>query len=171
MYKYVRLCKGVADRGTLLLEEQVISSIDTSHDWYQSVYYYNEDQYKQFQETGTIKGIKDVRTTKLVWDFDNKIDPELARIDTIQLVNHLKKWIPEDDIQIYFSGAKGFHLMLDTRVFGKTLPSKNLPLIFDSLRRHLALEIPEPFRDTVDLAIKDRVRLLRLPNSFFSSLP
>jgi primase-like protein len=55
--------------------------------------------------------------------------------------------------------------MLDTRVFGKILPSKNLPLIFDSLRRHLALEIPEPFRDTVDLAIKDRVRLLRLPNT------
>jgi Primase C terminal 1 (PriCT-1) len=55
--------------------------------------------------------------------------------------------------------------MLDTRVFGKILPSKNLPLIFDSLRRHLALEIPEPFRDTVDLAIKGRVRLLRPPNT------
>jgi hypothetical protein len=68
-------------------------------------------------------------------------------------------------IQIYFSGAKGFHLMIDTRVFGKVLPSKNLPLIFDALRRHLAMEIPEPFRNTVDLAIKDRVRLLRLPNT------
>lgn len=68
-------------------------------------------------------------------------------------------------MQIYFSGAKGFHLMLDTRVFGKILPSKNLPLVFDSLRRHLALEIPEPFRDTVDLAIKDRMRPLRLPNT------
>ena len=78
----------------------------------------------------------------------------------------LERWqIDPNAIQIYFSGAKGFHLMLDTRVFGKILPSKNLPLIFDSLRRHLALEIPEPFRDTIDLAIKDRVRLLRLPNT------
>ena len=78
----------------------------------------------------------------------------------------LERWqIDASAIQIYFSGAKGFHLMLDTRVFGKILPSKNLPLIFDSLRRHLALEIPEPFRGTVDLAIKDRVRLLRLPNT------
>jgi hypothetical protein len=84
-----------------------------------------------------------------------------------QLSNFLlERWqIDPNAIQIYFSGAKGFHLMLDTRVFGKILPSKNLPLIFDSLRRHLALEIPEPFRDTVDLAIKDRVRLLRLPNT------
>jgi hypothetical protein len=78
----------------------------------------------------------------------------------------LGRWqVDPNTIQIYFSGAKGFHLMLDTRVFGKILPSKNLTLIFDSLRRHLALEIPEPFRDTVDLAIKDRLRLLRLPNT------
>lgn len=78
----------------------------------------------------------------------------------------LERWqLDPNGIQIYFSGSKGLHLMLDSRVFGKILPSKNLPLIFDSLRRHLALEIPEPFRDTVDLAIKDRVRLLRLPNT------
>jgi hypothetical protein len=78
----------------------------------------------------------------------------------------LERWqIDPPAMQIYFSGSKGFHLMLDTRVFGKVLPSKNLPLIFDSLRRHLALEIPEPYRGTVDLAIKDRVRLLRLPNT------
>jgi hypothetical protein len=78
----------------------------------------------------------------------------------------LERWQAHPDaIQVYFTGAKGFHLMLDTRVFGTILPSKNLPLIFDSLRRHLALEIPEPCRDTVDLAIKDRLRLLRLPNT------
>lgn len=67
--------------------------------------------------------------------------------------------------QIYFSGAKGFHLMLDSRIFGRVVPSKNLPGIFDSLRRHLAQELPEPLRGTVDLSIKDRVRLLRLPNT------
>jgi hypothetical protein len=78
----------------------------------------------------------------------------------------LEHWqIDPDAIQIYFSGSKGFHVMLDTRLFGKILPSKNLPLIFDSMRRHLALELPEHLRETVDLAIKDRMRLLRLPNT------
>lgn len=67
--------------------------------------------------------------------------------------------------QIYFSGAKGFHLMLDGRLFGRIAPSKNLPMLFDSLRRHLAQELPEPLRATVDLSIKDRMRLLRLPNT------
>ena len=78
----------------------------------------------------------------------------------------IERWaIDPNGLQVYFSGAKGFHLMLDTRLFGKILPSKNLPLIFDSMRRHLAQELPPPLRDTVDLTIKDRVRLLRLPNT------
>jgi Primase C terminal 1 (PriCT-1) len=76
------------------------------------------------------------------------------------------RWeIDPNAVQVYFSGAKGFHLMLNTRLFGKILPAKNLPVIFDSMRRHLAGELPEHLRETVDLAIKDRVRLLRLPNT------
>jgi len=78
----------------------------------------------------------------------------------------IERWaIDPDALQVYFSGAKGYHLMLDTRLFGKILPSKNLPPIFDSMRRHLAQELPQPLRETVDLTIKDRVRLLRLPNT------
>ncbi len=68
-------------------------------------------------------------------------------------------------LQVYFSGAKGFHFMLDTRSFGRIAPSLGLPTIFDSLRRHLAQALPEALRGTVDLSIKDRVRLLRLPNT------
>lgn len=78
----------------------------------------------------------------------------------------IERWsIDPNALQVYFSGAKGFHLMLDTRLFGKLLPSKSLPLIFDAMRRHLAQELPQPLRETLDLTIKDRVRLLRLPNT------
>jgi len=78
----------------------------------------------------------------------------------------LDKWqIDPNALQVYFSGAKGFHLLLDTRLFGRIAPAKNLPMVFDSMRRHLAQDLPEPLRSTVDLTIKDRVRLLRLPNT------
>lgn len=88
---------------------------------------------------------------------------EAARYLTGFFKNH---WgVGAEALQIYFSGSKGFHLMLDTRLFGKIAPAKTLPLLFDSMRRHLAHELPESLRDTMDLAIKDRVRLLRLPNS------
>ena len=95
--------------------------------------------------------------------------PELTpALEAARLLNvlFLERWkIAPAATQVYFSGSKGFHLMLDTRLFARVAPSKNLPAIFDSLRRHLALELPEALRATVDLSIKDRVRLLRLPNT------
>jgi len=68
-------------------------------------------------------------------------------------------------IDTYFSGSKGFHLMLDTCVFGGIAPSKSLPLTFTAMRWHLAQKLAEAERQAVDLTIKDRVRLLRLPNT------
>lgn len=78
----------------------------------------------------------------------------------------LDRWrIDANGLQIYFSGAKGFHFMLDTRLFGRLAPARNWPMLFDALRRHIAHELPESLRDVVDLSIKDRMRLLRLPNT------
>jgi hypothetical protein len=137
---------------------------------YATYFFYSDEvlTYMSAQESAaTIAGYEGkVRAPFLPVDLDH---PDLApALEAARYLSSflLERWqVDPNAIQIYFSGAKGFHLMLDTRVFGKILPSKNLPLVFDSLRRHLALEIPEHFRDTVDLAIKDRVRLLRLPNT------
>ncbi|MGH7816715.1 MAG: primase C-terminal domain-containing protein [Candidatus Binatia bacterium] len=95
--------------------------------------------------------------------------PELSpALEAARLLSglFLEGWkIDPAAMQIYFSGAKGFHFMLDSRIFGRVAPSRKLPAIFDSLRRHLAQELAEPLRGTVDLSIKDRMRLLRLPNT------
>ena len=78
----------------------------------------------------------------------------------------LDRWrIDPRGLQIYFSGAKGFHFMLDSRLFGKLAPARNWPMIFDALRRQIAQQLPERLREVVDLSIKDRMRLLRLPNT------
>jgi len=78
----------------------------------------------------------------------------------------IDRWqIDPKGLQIYFSGLKGFHLRLDSRIFGKLAPERGLPALFDALRRHLAQEIAEPLRATIDLSIKDLMRLLRLPNT------
>lgn len=86
-----------------------------------------------------------------------------ARLLVSVLIDHWK--IDSRAVHVYFSGSKGFHLMMDSRLFGRVMPSRTLPQIFDSMRRHLAQELPEGLRQTVDLGIKDRVRLLRLPNT------
>jgi hypothetical protein len=101
--------------------------------------------------------------------FPLDLDAELPRAleATRWLVNFfLDRWgIERHGMQAYFSGSKGFHVTLDCRLFGRVPPAKNLPLIFDAMRRHLAQELPDDLRGALDLAIKDRVRLLRLPNT------
>ena len=99
-------------------------------------------------------------------DLDHpEMTPALEAVRQLRKIL-LGRWqIDPKALQVYFSGAKGFHLMIDGRLFGRVAPAKGLPAIFDSLRRHLAQELPEPLRQTVDLTIKDRVRLLRLPNT------
>ena len=113
--KYVRLCHGVKDKGILVLPEQVNELIDTETDWYQSIYYYNEKQYKQFLQTGTVKGIKSVFTDRLVFDFDNKDNPDEARSEAQKVIYKLTELgVQEKDIEIYFSGSKGFNICITT---------------------------------------------------------
>jgi hypothetical protein len=78
------------------------------------------------------------------------------------LLNDLK--IQRKAVLIYFSGSSGFHLMIDTRAFGKIKPSKNLHLVFSNLRSLLA-EYSKADKQTIDLSIKDKLRLWRLPNT------
>jgi len=111
--RYVRLTKGLKDKGRLVEADKVSDVIgdDIDHDWYQSIYYYNEDQYAKFKETGSVAGIVDVETDKLIFDFDNKENQNLAKEDADKLIQRLKnQGIPEKDIEIFFSGDKGFHV-------------------------------------------------------------
>lgn len=114
MSNYLRLCKGLADKGVLVPPNDLYNLVDPEHDYYSSVFFYNDSHFKRFKETGTIKGIKDVTTNRLIWDFDNKFDPEVARQEALGLVNYLNKNynIPTDDIEVYYSGNKGYNVAI-----------------------------------------------------------
>ena len=102
------------------------------------------------------------------WPIDLDHPELVPALESARLLSHLflDRWrIDPNGLQIYFSGAKGFHFMLDTRSFGKMAPSQNCPPVFDALRRHIAQQLPERLREVVDLSIKDRMRLWRLPNT------
>jgi hypothetical protein len=77
-----------------------------------------------------------------------------------------RRWqAPEAAVHAYFSGAKGFHLLIDTRVFGRVAPAADLHRVFTRLRFGALRELPVEARLLFDLAIGDAVRLLRLPNT------
>lgn len=109
---YRRITQGLKDFGRLVLSDSGPEIINNEKDYYLSIYEYNEEQFKQFEKTGTVKGIEDVTTTQLLWDFDS-VNLEQAQQDTIELCGRLEdKGIDADKIQVYFSGCKGFHVVL-----------------------------------------------------------
>ncbi|MBI5014911.1 MAG: primase C-terminal domain-containing protein [Deltaproteobacteria bacterium] len=84
-----------------------------------------------------------------------------------RLYRHLTgEWgVPPAAVRAYFSGKKGFHLLVDTRVFRRPTPSKVMPELLHRLTVRLAQELALPRPGPLDLALRDRVRLLRLPNT------
>lgn len=113
---FVRLCEGLDDKGKLVPKNDNIYKYikDPSKDYYVSVYNYNESQKKQFDEKGTVRGIKNVTTNTLVFDFD-AIEVKDAQKDAIETVNRLtQRGIKEDTVNIFYSGGKGFHVVLHT---------------------------------------------------------
>lgn len=88
---------------------------------------------------------------------------ELARVVYRLLV---ERWrVAPEAVHTYFSGAKGFHVLIDTRAFGRVRPAADLHRVFSRLRLEVLRALPGSARPLFDLAIGDKVRLLRLPNS------
>jgi hypothetical protein len=66
----------------------------------------------------------------LVADFDDKVNPNNARLDAIKLYDaFISKGINPKNIKIYFSGKKGFHVELDYRSY-MDKPIHELHLIY-----------------------------------------
>ena len=102
-------------------------------------------------------------------DIDAKSPSELD--DALELARRVRRLLLErwqlyaGAVHIYFSGAKGFHVLVDTRVFGRVAASRDLPRVLSRLRLEILRGLPDGARLFFDLTIGDKVRLLRLPNT------
>lgn len=98
-------------------------------------------------------------------DFDSEEDVELAKEDLLYAVwfFHLKLGfnLPMEAFHIYFSGMKGFHLMIPATYFGYQ-PSMKLDEYFKWVANEVNHRSPNK---TLDLGIYERRRLFRLENS------
>lgn len=113
-HKYYNFKQKVSDLPNLLtLDEIQAIPTDNNKDYYMSIFRYNENHKKQWQKNRSVKGIKDVVTDELVWDFDSA-DAEKARLDVISLGQRLYSDFDVNltDMCVYYSGSKGFHLIL-----------------------------------------------------------
>ena len=143
---YIRFSQGIGKYDLIPSDQDIYENIDLNKDYFTSIFYYNDQHYKQFKETGSIAGITDVTTDRLVWDFDSA-DVEQARLDAKELCNRIiETGISKDAIQASFSGSKGYHieLRLNTRITPEQ--NKNLKLYYAKDLKSHDTQILDPAR-------------------------
>lgn len=165
MSKYQRLTKTVNAKGILVKPEDLHKHIkNQEQDYYLSTYYYKDEHLPIFNEKvwddkynkWTIKGgkgITDVTTNKIWFDFDSEDDTSLARKDAITLIERFSQVIDTKALEIYFSGNKGYNVILNTT---KELNRKQVEAIAKKFGNGLK---------TFDPSMYDEPQLLRVPGT------
>lgn len=149
---YVRLAEGLTKYKLIPENENIWDHITSNNkDYYLSIFKYNQEQYDHWKKTNTVAGIKDVYTSKLLFDFDSKENVEEARQDSIELVTRLlNKGIKSDNIQIAYSGQKGICIEVDTTC-------KFTPEEFKNITFALASDL-----ESFDRVVNDSQRIVRV---------
>src|SRR5690606_27079967 len=90
---------------------------DPQVDWYRSAYTYGEDAKEYWESNGeSIKGYAGETFSSELWfDLDCEANPAKAKKASVDLLAHLDKlgWV--DATEIFFSGFKGFHIIVHTK--------------------------------------------------------
>lgn len=160
-FKYVETAFGGANNRNHIVLLDDVSPDDDQVDCFTSMFCYRKEVTDHVAETGSIKGIgKFPCWSPFLWfDIDSK-----KPADAIHWLNRLLRNISQldsdllENIRIYFSGNKGFHVGIPSEAFGLT-PDVLLPYTMKELARELA------FGSQIDLGIYQASRLWRLPGS------
>jgi hypothetical protein len=153
---YYRYCSKVNDFGKLVPVDtdlaEVVPSLDT--EFYRSLYMYNEEQKEQFESTGSVRGITEVVGKTLYLDFDSRTDIDKAAEDTFQAVNRLlEQGLSEDQMQIFFSGSKGFGVEV-------ALEEYITPKEHAAIAKAIAGDL-----ETYDTTVNNASRIIRVENT------
>lgn len=106
-------------------------------------------------------------TAPLYFDLDNKEDPSISQADGIKLVEFFVNELGVEltDIWIYFSGSKGFHILINSHALG-IQPATDLHRIYKHIAGYLVHRLD---LISLDLVVYTSSRMLRMPNSMHQS--
>lgn len=117
----------------------------------------------------------------LYFDLDYSTDPSVAQQEAIKLIDFFlhELDLKETDLRVYFSGSKGFHIIIDDRALG-IKPRNDLHRAYKHIAGYLryrlgditqvedengkSVEHTEPLK-AIDLVVYTVKRMLRLPYS------
>ncbi len=131
---------------------------------YLSAFQFGPDFRDYLQHRGTSKGFSGPTWSRWLWfDIDRPADQLGAALaDTRKLADTIcQRWgrMP-DDLAVFFSGSKGFHVGVPTALWQPT-PAED----YHSVCRHFAECLAGLAGVQIDTGVYDRVRLFRAPNS------
>lgn len=151
--KFVRVWSGEYKDAKMVPEGEVSQYENPNYqDLYGSLSYYSKEHEAEFKKSGSVKGITGLKTDKIWFDLDMKEDLESCKKSTIQLVDTIVyKGYSQDSLEIYFSGQKGFHVIMNLDQEIPTTKVKDIAMKFGK-------DIPG-----FDLTVYDEARILRLP--------
>jgi len=104
----------------------------------------------------------------LYFDLDKKDNVSLAKNEAIKIVEFFTDELKIDPlaIRIYFSGSKGFHVIINEKVFGIE-PSKELHKVYKYIASFLAikLDIDRKGLSSFDLSVYTNRRMIRVEDT------
>jgi replicative DNA helicase len=170
---YIRLCEGstyIKDgKEKYFYKTQMVKSMEEAikiakkkpeGDWYYSTYKYNEKHKKRHDEENSVKGVRDVTTNALWWDIDCAGDLEKARKIILEVSHRLiKKGFKEENLQLRYSGSKGYHLWVET-------DKQMTPEEVENITTNLSLDPSNKVTGLLegfDTSMYDANQVLRLP--------
>ena len=146
-----------------LVEATQVKREPTDKESYCSLFTFNETIRDYLKINGSVTNFKGIVWCESVWIDIDHTEIEKAQQDTLKLIKRLNSEysLSLADIYIYFSGSKGFHIELPSKLFGEFEPSNDLPERIKLLVKELVGDI-----QTVDYVNYEHVRQFRVNNSW-----
>lgn len=136
----------------------------TDSECYLSAFTFGDELRKHLETTGSPKGYNGPTGASVAWwDIDRAADLEAALRDTIRLTVGLEMnlGLDGDELLIFFSGSKGFHVGAPTWLMGSPEPSQD----FNSITRCFCCLAAESVGVEIDRGVYAKVNLFRAPNT------
>lgn len=167
-YQYVDVAiGGPFKRNNVQPITQVYARTYDEADCYHTIYRYAEPFKTHVAKTGSVKGYTGPYYTRqfvVDIDSDGETVADAVTASRTKVINLLGYWretfgLDARSVTVFFSGGKGFHLLVPSIIFGGWHPSDDLA------ERHKALAARICIEGDYDAAIYDRMRLLRIVNT------
>ena len=161
-FKYVNVAVGGVQNRNGIYDISKLGNPQGKTDTYCTYFRYNDDMVQHFQERQSVKGYQGSAWADwLPIDIDSE-DLQQAQYELQALISNMESYdIDLDTCRFYFSGAKGFHVMIPSGIF-QAEPSTDIHKRF----RRVAISLAENLN--IDTAIYDKTRLFRLANTINS---